>query len=63
MLVSSGTGMALEKGVGKYRGFALLAIPMTGMSSLPIHGLAMPLIPSLCSAPESHQEQSLTTQD
>jgi hypothetical protein len=30
MLISSGTGMALERGVGEYRGFALLAIPMTG---------------------------------
>jgi solute carrier family 41 len=30
MLISSGTGMVLDKGVGKYRGFALLAISMTG---------------------------------
>lgn len=30
MLISSGTGMVLSKGVGKYRGFALLAISMTG---------------------------------
>lgn len=33
MLISSGTGMALERGVGEYRGFALLAIPMTGECS------------------------------
>lgn len=33
MLISSGTGMALDAGVGRYRGFALLAIAMTGMSS------------------------------
>lgn len=32
MLISSGTGMALDAGVGRYRGFALLAIAMTGMS-------------------------------
>ena len=32
MLISSGTGMALEAGVGKYRGFALLAISMTGLT-------------------------------
>jgi solute carrier family 41 len=32
MLISSGTGMVLDKGVGKYRGFALLAISMTGES-------------------------------
>ncbi|KAK1921609.1 solute carrier family 41 member 1 [Papiliotrema laurentii] len=32
MLISSGTGMALDKGVGKYRGFALLAISMTGLT-------------------------------
>jgi len=30
MLISSGTGMALDAGVGRYRGFALLAIAMTG---------------------------------
>ncbi|WVF69743.1 hypothetical protein IAT40_004522 [Kwoniella sp. CBS 6097] len=32
MLISSGTGMVLAKGVGKYRGFALLAISMTGLT-------------------------------
>ncbi|KLT45565.1 hypothetical protein CC85DRAFT_240772 [Cutaneotrichosporon oleaginosum] len=32
MLISSGTGMVLESGVGKYRGFALLAISMTGLT-------------------------------
>lgn len=32
MLISSGTGMVLEQGVGKYRGFALLAISMTGLT-------------------------------
>lgn len=32
MLISSGTGMALDAGVGRYRGFALIAIAMTGMS-------------------------------
>ncbi|WVO18882.1 uncharacterized protein IAS62_000154 [Cryptococcus decagattii] len=32
MLISSGTGMVLSKGVGKYRGFALLAISMTGLT-------------------------------
>ena len=35
MLISSGTGMALDAGVGRYRGFALLAIAMTGTSSTP----------------------------
>jgi solute carrier family 41 len=33
MLISSGTGMALDAGVGRYRGFALLAIAMTGTPS------------------------------
>lgn len=33
MLISSGTGMVLDRGVGKYRGFALLAISMTGKST------------------------------
>ncbi|TYJ56006.1 hypothetical protein B9479_003248 [Cryptococcus floricola] len=32
MLISSGTGMVLAKGVGRYRGFALLAISMTGLT-------------------------------
>ncbi|BEJ14949.1 hypothetical protein CspHIS471_0407160 [Cutaneotrichosporon sp. HIS471] len=32
MLISSGTGMVLETGVGKYRGFALLAVSMTGLT-------------------------------
>ncbi|OXC70517.1 hypothetical protein AYX13_00992 [Cryptococcus neoformans] len=32
MLISSGTGMVLSKGVSKYRGFALLAISMTGLT-------------------------------
>nr|ODN89503.1 solute carrier family 41 [Cryptococcus depauperatus CBS 7841] len=32
MLISSGTGMVLSKGVEKYRGFALLAISMTGLT-------------------------------
>ncbi|ORY30356.1 hypothetical protein BCR39DRAFT_529359 [Naematelia encephala] len=32
MLISSGTGMVLDIGVGKYRGFALLAISMTGLT-------------------------------
>ncbi|KAL7420036.1 hypothetical protein Q5752_005001 [Cryptotrichosporon argae] len=32
MLISSGTGMVLEAGVAKYRGFALLAISMTGLT-------------------------------
>ncbi|KIS01900.1 solute carrier family 41 [Cryptococcus deuterogattii 2001/935-1] len=32
MLISSGTGMVLSIGVGKYRGFALLAISMTGLT-------------------------------
>lgn len=32
MIVSSGTGMVLQQGVGKYRGFALLAISMTGLT-------------------------------
>ena len=32
MLISSGTGMALDAGVGRYRGFALIAIAMTGKS-------------------------------
>ncbi|WWD21552.1 hypothetical protein CI109_106038 [Kwoniella shandongensis] len=32
MLISSGTGMVLDKGVAKYRGFALLAISMTGLT-------------------------------
>ena len=35
MLISSGTGMALDAGVGRYRGFALLAIAMTGTTILP----------------------------
>jgi len=33
MLISSGTGMVLDRGVSKYRGFALLAISMTGKST------------------------------
>ncbi|RXK36308.1 hypothetical protein M231_06444 [Tremella mesenterica] len=32
MLISSGTGMVLDRGVSKYRGFALLAISMTGLT-------------------------------
>jgi solute carrier family 41 len=32
MLISSGTGMILDKGVAKYRGFALLAISRTGLT-------------------------------
>lgn len=32
MLISSGTGMVLAKGVGHYKGFALLAISMTGLT-------------------------------
>lgn len=32
MLISSGTGMLLESGVRNYRGFALLAISMTGLT-------------------------------
>lgn len=32
MFVSSGTGMVLQSGVGKYKGFALLAISMTGLT-------------------------------
>lgn len=32
MLISSGTGMVLEKGVRNYKGFALLAISMTGLT-------------------------------
>jgi uncharacterized protein (DUF2126 family) len=35
MLISSGTGMALDAGVGRYRGFALLAIAMTGKQDQP----------------------------
>lgn len=34
MLISSGTGMVLDLSVGKYRGFALLAISMTGELSV-----------------------------
>ena len=34
MLISSGTGMVLDTGVSKYRGFALLAISMTGQSAI-----------------------------
>lgn len=32
MLISSGTGMVLSTGVARYRGFALLAIAMTGLT-------------------------------
>ncbi|TXT07236.1 hypothetical protein VHUM_03406 [Vanrija humicola] len=32
MLISSGTGMVLSAGVARYRGFALLAIAMTGLT-------------------------------
>lgn len=32
MMISSGTGMVLDTGVNKYRGFALLAISMTGLT-------------------------------
>lgn len=33
MCISSGTGMVLDRGVERYRGFALLAISMTGTSA------------------------------
>jgi len=32
MCISSGTGMVLDRGVERYRGFALLAISMTGLT-------------------------------
>jgi hypothetical protein len=44
MLISSGTGMALDAGVGRYRGFALLAIAMTGMFC-PDHTSLLPSLP------------------
>ena len=69
MLISSGTGMVLDSGVGKYRGFALLAISMTGLTGSigAIHAnrlstsLHTGLHPSMHTRPGLNPAQSMVT--
>ncbi|WWC59537.1 uncharacterized protein I303_102093 [Kwoniella dejecticola CBS 10117] len=62
MLISSGTGMVLAKGVGKYRGFALLAISMTGLTGSigAIHANRLSTSLHTLLHPKPHPEYSLS---
>ncbi|WVW78359.1 hypothetical protein I302_100313 [Kwoniella bestiolae CBS 10118] len=63
MLISSGTGMVLAKGVGKYRGFALLAISMTGLTGSigAIHANRLSTSLHTLLHPKPHSELSSTS--